>query len=236
MPSQRKILLVDDVDFFLDLEKSFLQREEIDILSARNGQQAYDMIVLHRPDVVLLDLYMPEMDGDECCRLVKNDPELRNIPIIMVTTAGKEDEKEKCRQAGCDDIMLKPINRRIFMETVRKFLKVVERAAPRLPANIQVSYGKDKLFTDYSVNLSTGGLFLETRCPLAPDELLTLKFQLPEMDREICCKGQVAWVNFANSPCDPSLPPGMGIKFLDLGLDDLQLLRKFLQTETPEAS
>ncbi len=233
MPNQLKILLVDDVVFFLELEKKFLQREEFEILVAHNGQHAYEMIALHRPDLVLLDLYMPEMNGDECCRLVKNNPELKNIPIVMVTSVGKEKDHALCREAGCDDIMLKPIQRRQFMATVWKFLEVAERTSPRPPVKMQVLYGEKKI-TDYSVNLSTGGLFLETENPLPEEERLTLKFQLSEDEPPISCQGRVTWVNSPDSPQKTNLPPGMGIQFLDVDLDALHQIRSFLQAQSLE--
>ena len=234
MSNRRKILLADDAVFFLEVEKSFLQREEFEILMVQNGQHAYEMIALHRPDLVLLDLYMPEMNGDECCRKVKNNPELKNIPIVMVTTAGKEKEHEMCREAGCDDIMLKPIQREHFMTTVWKFLKLAERASPRAPVKMQVLYGVEKKFTNYSVNLSTGGLFLETDNPLPQDEKLTLKFQLPDNEQPISCQGRVTWINSPGSPLKPNLPPGMGIQFLDVDLDALHQIRLFLQSRSSE--
>jgi uncharacterized protein (TIGR02266 family) len=226
---QRKILLADDVSFFLTLEKSFLQREGVEILVARNGLEAYDLINLHRPDLALLDLYMPEMNGDDCCRQVKNNPELCDIPIIMVTTAGKENEQTQCLEAGCDEIMLKPIHRRIFVETVNKFLKVDERVDKRSPVRMQVIYGQDALFTGYTVNLSMGGLYLQTDSPLPPEESLTLKFHSPNQNQPICCSGSVAWVNSPDAPCCPSLPPGMGIKFVELKLEDMHRIRALLQ-------
>jgi len=228
--SQKKVLLADDVGFFLTLEKTFLQRQEIDILVAKNGRQAYEMIAAHHPDLALLDLYMPEMNGDECCRRIKDNPELSRIPVIMVTTAGKEEEQNRCRQAGCDEIILKPIHRRTFVETIRRFLQVIERAEPRTPVKMEIRYGQQQLLTGYSVNLSTGGLFLETNELLPADEALQLKFHLPAQDHPIACHGSVAWVNAPEAPSKPSLPTGMGIKFKDLRLDHLHQIREFLQT------
>ena len=230
MPSPKKILLADDVDFFLTLEKTFLQREEIEILVAKNGRQAYEMIATHRPDLALLDLYMPEMNGDECCRQVKENPELSRIPVIMVTTAGKEEEQARCRKAGCDEIILKPIHRRTFVETIRSFLQVSERTEPRTPVQMEVKYGQQQLLTGYSVNLSTGGLFLETENPLSQDEALQLTFYLPNQNQPIACRGSVAWVNAPEVPSKPTLPSGMGIKFMDLELEQLHQIRAFLKT------
>ena len=232
MSRQQKILLADDVSFFLALEKSFLQREAVEIIVARDGREAYEMINLHRPDLALLDLYMPEMNGDECCRLLKDNPELCHIPIIMVTTAGKENEQAQCREAGCDDILLKPIHRRVFVEAVQKYLKMEERVEQRSPVRMQVIYGNKELFTGFSVNLSTGGLFLETDSPLPADESLSLEFHAPNQSQPICCRGSVAWVNAPGSPCCSNLPPGMGIKFVDLDLGQMHQIRELLKASS----
>jgi uncharacterized protein (TIGR02266 family) len=225
---QRKILIADDVNFFLKLEKSFLQRDEIDILTARNGQEAYDLIVLCRPDLVLLDMYMPEMNGDECCRRIKNNAELSHIPVIMVT-AGEDDQRAQCRDAGCDDIILKPFDREAFVGTVQKFLKVAQRADVRVPLKMEVKYGSGQLLTGYSVDLSAGGLFLATEHLLSIDASLSLKFYLPDQVQPICCLGSVAWLNSPESPCDQALPIGMGIRFLNLAIEDMSQIRELLQ-------
>jgi uncharacterized protein (TIGR02266 family) len=230
---QRKVLLADDVNLFIALGKSFLQREEVEILVAENGKQAYDLIDLHRPDLAFLDLYMPEMDGDQCCRLVKSNPELCNIPIVMVTSADQELEQQKCHSAGCDGIVFKPLQRQTFIDTARKFLNVPERKEPRSSVRMEVLHGQQELFTDFSVNLSAGGLFLETQKPLAPGEKLELKFFLPGQDKATCCQGRVAWVNYPDSPRDPVLPPGMGVEFVDP--ENLHELRKFLDENSLES-
>ena len=230
MPQQRKILLADDVDFFLTLEKSFLQQENVEVLVANDGQEAYDLTCAHRPDLVLLDLYMPVMNGDDCCRKIKHDETLRDIPVVMVTTAGKEQEIAQCRAAGCDEIILKPIQRGMFLETIRRVLQLPLTQEKRSPVKMQVRFGRDKLFTGYSVNLSSGGLFLETATPLPPEAALSLTFCLPGQRQPITCSGSVAWVNSSDTPCNTSLPPGMGIKFTNLTLERLQEIRTFLKS------
>ena len=228
MSGQRKILIADDVNFFLKLEQSFLQRDEIDILTARNGQEAYDLVSLHQPDLVLLDMYMPEMNGDECCRRIKSQAELRHIPVIMVT-AGEADQQAQCRDAGCDDIILKPFDREAFVGTVQKFLKVAQRTDVRSPLKMEVKYGDGQLLTGYSVDLSAGGMFLATENLLPPESALALKFYLPNQAQSICCLGSVAWVNSPEAPCDKTLPIGMGIRFVNLALEDLHQIREVLQ-------
>ncbi len=227
MSNQRKILLADDVNFFLTLEKSFLQRDEIEIIVARNGREAYELISLHRPDLALLDLYMPEMNGDDCCRLVKNDPELSNTSIIMVT-AGNEEEQAQCRHAGCDDIINKPFDKSVFMGTVQRFLNVIERSEERFKVRMLVMFEKETLCTGFSVDLCAGGLFIETGNLLPRGDVITLKFILPKQTQPICCQGSVAWVNAPDSPSDPSLPTGFGVSFVGLNPDQVQRIQAAL--------
>ena len=124
MPARKRILLADDVELFLKLEATFFNRNEFDLMTARSGNEALRIIQEAEPELVFMDLYMPDMDGDECCRLVKADQRFRHIPIVMVTHGGRESDLVRCRQAGCDGIVLKPISRRDFLNTVQKFLPV----------------------------------------------------------------------------------------------------------------
>ena len=87
---------------------------------------------------------------------------------------------------------------------------------------------KQILMTNYTVNMSTGGVFLETDNILPVDTSLAIKFRLPGNDSIITCNARVAWNNVPGSLKKFSLPPGMGIQFLDLSLEDLQTIRHFL--------
>lgn len=232
--SQKKVLLVDDVELFLELERTFFRREGFELLVARNGREAYETVVKHRPDLVLMDLYMPEMNGDECCRKVKDDPALRSIPFIMVTFAGREKDVLRCREAGCEEILFKPIDRSQLLEKSRAILGVRERLAPRIPARLRVHYGTGggHLLNNYSVNLSSGGLFLETEDPPPEGTPLQLEFFLPIRPEPIRCKGRVAWVNPPAAKKKPDFPSGMGVQFVDLSLDDMHAIRDFVRQET----
>ena len=88
---------------------------------------------------------------------------------------------------------------------------------------------KNNLMTNYSVNMNTGGVFIETDNIRPIDTQLVVKFKLPDDDRIITCKARVAWTNERGQLKKHHLPPGMGIQFLDISLDDLQVLRSFLK-------
>src|SRR5208282_5617860 len=122
--NRKKVVLADDVELFLMLENSFFNRNEFELITARSGLEILKVIREAKPDLVFMDLDMPEMNGDECCCIVKKDVMNRHIPVIIVTPGGGKDAMERCRMSGCDDIVLKPINRNKFMETSRKFLQV----------------------------------------------------------------------------------------------------------------
>lgn len=235
--AKTRVLLADDIELFLELEKTFFRRDEFELLTTRNGAKALDIIRSERPDLVFMDLHMPEMDGDECCRQVKSDPTLRNIPIVIVTHMGEEKAQERCRDAGCDDILLKPINRHLFMETARRLLSLRQRSEPRVEARLQVRFGSgDEILTDYSVNISTGGIFLETTTPLAQATALQLEFSLPTRPEAIRCNGRVAWVNHPDFPSKPGMPAGIGVQLLDLPLDELHAIRDFIKDQCLTAS
>lgn len=235
---RKKILLADDVELFLALEKTLFRREHFNLLTARDGHQAFELIAAERPDLVFMDLYMPGMNGDECCRRVKNDPDLRSTPVVMVTQGGREEDLARCRQAGCDEILLKPINRHLFVDAARRLLAVAARAAQRVRARLEVRYGPDRrqLLSNYSVNISTGGLFLETDDPLPVDTPLALEFTLPSRQTSIRCAGRVAWVNHPVLLHQPEMAAGMGVQFVDLSLDDLHAIRDFIKLESLEPS
>ncbi len=235
--SEKTILLVDDTKLFLQLEKTFLQRSGINILTASNGSEALDLARKHSPDVVFLDLNMPIMDGDECCRAMKNDPDFKGIAIVMVTTDGRPQDQERCRDAGCDEILLKPINRTEFVATAQKMLQVPVREE-RYKATIQIQYGQkaDKILHDFSIDISSGGLFIKTDSPLEVDEMLQIGFVLPNPVREVNCSAQVVWVNSHLNPKKSALPTGVGIRFIDLSLDDLHVIRNYIESLQQEPS
>lgn len=230
---KKTILLADDMEFFIELEKTFFRRGEFEIISARHGGEVLEILADVVPDIIFLDLYMPVMDGDECCRRIKADERLQQVPVIMVTVSGREKDLERCMAAGCDDIVLKPLNRQHFIETAKKYLNVTVRSLIRYIARLQIQYGSDPslLLADYTINLSTGGVFLETANLMAVDTPLDAEFVLPLRSDPISCRARVAWVNHPDAPCNRSLPPGMGLQFLDLDEDDVDAIRTYIVNE-----
>lgn len=233
MGQRKRVLLVDDVRVFLELEKSFFNREQVIIDIAGHGLEALKVMRHQIPDLVMMDLHMPIMDGAECCRQIKNDAELRAVPVILISDSEHPDEVALCRNAGCNAVISKPLNRENLVETARSFLAIPQRTSPRVPTRLAIRYDLEnsKILSDFSVNLSSGGVFLETADIIPMGTIMTLEFQVPGDYAAISCKGRVAWVNAHGSKIKPDFPAGIGLQFLDLSGPDAERLRDFVRQE-----
>lgn len=118
----RKILLVDDSATVLMMERMILATERAEILTATNGVDAQAKAKLEHPDLILMDVVMPQMNGLEACKALKDDPETRNIPIILVTTRGEAQSVEQGFASGCNDYLTKPIDSIDLLNKVRNYL------------------------------------------------------------------------------------------------------------------
>ncbi len=107
---------------------------------------------------------------------------------------------------------------------------IEERVDPRFKARIAIFNGPDlrRLISNYTVNMSTGGVFIETDTILPVDTLLLVKFKLPDNDAIIACNARVAWTNEPGHLKKFSFPPGMGLQFLDLSLENMYVIRDYL--------
>jgi CheY-like chemotaxis protein len=113
-----KVLIVDDSEAFRRLNAEFLKMDGHEVLMARDGRETLEMVQMEHPDILLLDIMMPGMDGYEVCRRIKTDPCTENT-IIVVITALSERVRFKSLQAGADKHITKPISSRELRELVR---------------------------------------------------------------------------------------------------------------------
>jgi CheY-like chemotaxis protein len=123
MTERAKILLVDDTETILLFLKTLLAGQDFDFSTAKNGAEAIEKARREQPDLVLLDIFMPVMDGVEACRIMKGDPELKRIPVIIVTARGEPENVERCLDAGCDDYVFKPIRKLELLDKINRLLK-----------------------------------------------------------------------------------------------------------------
>jgi two-component system alkaline phosphatase synthesis response regulator PhoP len=120
--NKKRILIVDDEPDVLMLTSLRLEKHGYEILTAVNGRDAFDSIQKEKPDLVLLDLIIPVTYGTEVCRRVKNDENLKHIPIILYTAHGEVMTEEKAKSFGADDYIAKPFDTEELMNKVERLL------------------------------------------------------------------------------------------------------------------
>jgi DNA-binding response OmpR family regulator len=119
---RKKILLVDDSSTILMMEKFILRNDPYMLVTASNGEEAVLKAVSEQPDLILLDIVMPRMNGFEACRAIRENEASKHIPIIMVTTRGEAANVENGWVSGCTDYVTKPINSVELLAKVRSLL------------------------------------------------------------------------------------------------------------------
>jgi two-component system, cell cycle response regulator DivK len=120
--AKKKILVVDDTEWNRDLIVQLLE-DEYTVLQAVDGQQGVKMAEQEKPDLVLMDLGMPVMDGWEATRKIKANGDLKHIPVIAVTSHAMVGDELQAREAGCDDYLPKPIDENELLKKVKRFLQ-----------------------------------------------------------------------------------------------------------------
>ena len=119
-----RILVVDDILPNVKLLEAKLKNEYYNVLCAYSGAEALEIIKNEKPDMVLLDVMMPEMDGFEVCRRIKNDPETEHIPVVMVTALTDAADRVNGLEAGADDFLTKPLDDVALMARVRSLIRL----------------------------------------------------------------------------------------------------------------
>lgn len=120
--SKKKILLVDDEQDLLETLSFRLKANGYDVITADNGQAALEKARSEKPDLMILDLMLPKLDGYKVCRMLKFDEKYKHIPIIMFTARVQESDKKIGEEVGCDAYMTKPFEPQVLLATVKRFL------------------------------------------------------------------------------------------------------------------
>lgn len=119
-----QILIVEDQEDNRRILRDLLVRAGYTVVEAVNGPEGFAMARDVRPDLILMDVQLPGMDGNEVTRLLKNDPDLRHIPVIVVTSYALSGDDLKAFAAGCDAYITKPFSPRVLLAKVREFVHV----------------------------------------------------------------------------------------------------------------
>lgn len=119
----KTILVVDDNEDSRELVRKILKKQGYEVIEAIDGEDAIAKAIAYRPDLILMDISIPKIDGYEATRRLKERPDFKNTPIIAFTAHAMRGDQEKALEAGCNGYISKPINVREFPEQIKIYLK-----------------------------------------------------------------------------------------------------------------
>ena len=118
----KTVLIVEDNELNMKLFRDLLEAHGYQTSGTSNGFEALNLVRKMRPDLILMDIQLPQVSGLEVTRWIKDDPELRAIPVVAVTAFAMKGDEERIRRGGCESYISKPISIGTFLETVRRYL------------------------------------------------------------------------------------------------------------------
>jgi len=118
----KKVLIVEDNELNMKLFSDLLEAHGYETVGTNSGLNALDLAREHSPDLILMDIQLPEVSGLEVTKWLKDDDELSSIPVIAVTAFAMRGDEERIREGGCEAYMSKPISISVFIDTIRGFL------------------------------------------------------------------------------------------------------------------
>lgn len=121
LPMAKKVLIVEDNELNMKLFHDLLDAHGYLTIQTRNGLDALSLAREHRPDLILMDIQLPEVSGLEVTKWLKNDEQLNSIPVVAVTAFAMKGDEERIRSGGCEAYISKPISVMSFLDTVRQF-------------------------------------------------------------------------------------------------------------------
>ncbi|HEX9701454.1 MAG TPA: response regulator [Rhodospirillales bacterium] len=118
----KKILIVEDNELNMKLFNDLLQAHGYETVQTMDGRDVMQLTRTHKPDLIIMDIQLPEISGLEVTKMLKADDKLKGIPVIAVTAFAMKGDEEKIREGGCEGYIAKPISVPSFLETISKFL------------------------------------------------------------------------------------------------------------------
>jgi len=118
----KTVLIVEDNELNMKLFRDLLEAQDYQVLETREGLQALTLARQHHPDLILMDIQLPEISGLEVTKWLKEDDDLRSIPVVAVTAFAMKGDEERIREGGCEAYLSKPISVMSFLDTIRGYL------------------------------------------------------------------------------------------------------------------
>ncbi|TVQ83689.1 MAG: response regulator [Micavibrio sp.] len=121
--SASKVLIVEDNELNMKLFHDLLEAHGVETVETRDGKNVLELARQHKPDLILMDIQLPEISGLDVTKMLKEDEELKSIPVIAVTAFAMKGDEQKIREGGCEDYISKPISVGHFLEVIQKYIQ-----------------------------------------------------------------------------------------------------------------
>jgi CheY-like chemotaxis protein len=230
---KKKILLVDNVRSILDREKSMLNRENFQVFTATSGEEALEVHRHEKLDVIVVDLHMPGLPGDEMCRTIRSDPELKKVSILVATLSEDKADIERCVKAGANGHIKKPISKDDLCAKLSKLLDVPARQSIRILVRVKMD-GKvgSEFFIANTVDVSSTGLLFESDKQFNVGDALEASFYLPGEGgfNRVVVRSEVMRV----APADGN-NKRYGVRFVEFKEGNSEAITKYVAKKTGKA-
>jgi len=208
---KKTILMADDADIVVNLGRALFNREGCEVLTASDGTEALRLCRERHPDIALIDLRMPGLDGFALLAELKGDAATADIPVVVFSGSTRAEERERCLHAGAVDFLSKPLRLEDLLRKTARILDIPIRRHVRVPVKLTIhGNGGEGGFEAESRDISSGGLFVASSASLKLDSEIALRFRLPYQTRDIEVTGRVV------REVPPMPTRGYGISFVDL--------------------
>lgn len=228
----RTILLVDSSASLLFYLGLLLKRLEYKVETARNAEDALLMLGESPPSIVITEISLPKMSGINLLKCMKDKPQWKSIPVVVLTSEIDPGIRDTCMRLGCNAYLGKPVEPDALYRTLQAVSESLPRKNIRLATSLKVIVGDGTVIggatrTEYVTALSEGGLYVRTLYPLPQNALTPVRLYLP--DREITAKAVVLYSFILAG--GPFKEPGMGMKFVEISEADRGAIKGFIKDQ-----
>jgi len=226
---KKTLLIVDDVELFIQLQISHLGHQRYHIHTARSGAEGLQMARSMKPDLILMDLFMPDMNGDQICSILKEDPETSSIPVVLVSSGGRGRSRAASVSSNCDGLIFKPVRRDLLLSVVENLLGTNLRASDRILVLIHGTAVIDEKECPVTLHtLSSDGAFVQIEPTPIRGDMMELSFPLPGQEKVVNVRS--AAVVWCGSLAEDG-PDGVGVYFLTIDTDVRKQISNFVQNQ-----
>lgn len=218
-----RILLVDHSRGALLFQETILRRRDMLIMTALAGTEGLAKAKSEKPNLIIFGYDLFDMSAPEFCREVRGDDDLRMTSLLLVYDRAHQEHGDLCLAAGCNDVILRPLQKRELDQKVEKLTSIPVRRQLRTITKIEVSLEKNGRFIlGRSVNISATGMLLEVDKVLPQDSPVRLHFYLPSDPKPLQLNAAILRAEFSGTT------PKYGVRFLDAAEGDRERIERFV--------